>query len=433
VNTGAEANAFTDEVTLGLPGSLPVLNREAITLALRLGLAFGCEVAPRSEFDRKHYFYPDLPRNFQITQERSPLLLGGAIEFGDQERVSIIRCHVEEDAGRSVHAQGRTRVDFNRAGVGLLEIVTEPTLSRPEDAAAVLASVRELARWLSINEGSLEEGQLRGDANVSLVGGARVELKNLNTIRGVARAVAGEIERQRGIVESGGQVLRETRGWDADRGVSFTQRDKEDVVDYRFLPEPDLGSLLVGPEWVDEVRSKMPELPSAFRARWRGQGMTEEAARVLTERRERAMWVEELVDAGAPADEVGRWASGELLHRARERGVDLPGLPWPARELARLLREVSRGERSHAVARELLAEGELAAALASHPPQPPEVVDEVALEAFLARHPEQVAHYRRGKTGLLGWFVAEARRSLPGSSDPATLADALRRLLSGDD
>ena len=244
VDTSATPNSMTDPVTLGLPGTLPALNREAIALALRLGVAFGCDVASRSEFDRKHYFYPDLPRNYQITQERLPLLRGGAVPFGPDQAVPLIRCHVEEDAGRSVHVEGRTRVDFNRAGVGLLEVVTEPALHDPADAAAVLGAVREVARWLGVNEGSLEEGQLRCDANVSLGAddgrqGARVELKNLNSIRGVARAITSEIERQRDLLLAGEEVVPQTRGWDADRGESFAQRSKD--IFYRHLGLEMLG------------------------------------------------------------------------------------------------------------------------------------------------------------------------------------------------
>jgi aspartyl-tRNA(Asn)/glutamyl-tRNA(Gln) amidotransferase subunit B len=430
-DTRAEPNALTDPVTLGLPGTLPALNREAVTLALRLGLAFGCEVSRRSEFDRKHYFYPDLPRNYQITQERRPLLTGGSI--GDAIAVPLARCHLEEDAGRSTHVEGRTRVDFNRAGVGLLEIVTEPALSDPAEAGAVLSSVRELARWLDVNEGSLEEGQIRCDANVSLEGGARVELKNLNSIRGVSRALASEIERQRAVVAHGGTVSFETRGWDADRGESYVQRSKEGFVDYRFLPEPDLGPLLVDARWVEGVRRWMPELPAAVRRRWRDAGMAGEACRVLSASRDRAAWVEFLLDAGAPAVQLGRWGAGELLRRARDQGTDLSGLPYSARDLANLLGQVDRGIRSHSEARELLDASDLARGLQTAPPAVPESIDEEALLQMLARHPGQVAHYRAGKTGLLGWFVGEARRSLAGSPDPAALAASLRRLLSGDD
>jgi aspartyl-tRNA(Asn)/glutamyl-tRNA(Gln) amidotransferase subunit B len=437
-DTSAAPNSFTDPVTLGLPGTLPVPNREAVALALRLGVAFGCRVARRSEFDRKHYFYPDLPRNFQITQERQPLLSGGAIPVADGEDVALIRCHLEEDAGRSIHAEGRTRVDFNRAGVGLLEIVTEPVLHAPDEAAAALTSVRELVRWLGVSAGNLEEGQIRCDANVSLAGhGARVELKNLNSISGVARAIAGEIRRQRDLVDAGEEVVPQTRGWDDERGRSFAQRGKEDLVDYRFLPEPDLGCLVVDAAWVEEVRRDLPELPGAVRARWCAAGMGAEAADVLSANRDRARWADAMLDAGAPADALGRWGAAELLRRARDRGVDLDRLPWAVSALAGLIAEAARGGYGHSVAREMLdaaADGAaLEALMRARPPGTGPDVDEMALRALLARYPDQVAHYRSGKTGLLGWFVAEARKSLPGSADPATLAERLRRLLSGDD
>jgi aspartyl-tRNA(Asn)/glutamyl-tRNA(Gln) amidotransferase subunit B len=432
-DTDARPNAFTDPVTLGLPGTLPVLNREAVTLALRLGLAFGCDLEQRSEFDRKHYFYPDLPRNFQITQERKPLLNGGAIRYGHQDQLPLIRCHIEEDAGRSVHLDGRTRVDFNRAGVGLLEIVTKPALTKPEQASAVLGRVRELARWLGVNDGSLEKGQIRCDANVSLAGGARVEIKNLNSIRGVARALAAEIERQKDLVARGEPVVPQTRGWDADRGETFAQRGKEGVVDYRFLPEPDLGPLVVDAVWVESVTRAMPELPEAVRRRWCAAGMEPAASIVLSSSRSRAIWVDRLLEAGAPAEELGRWGTGELLRRARDLDADLAALPWSAQDLAMLIQQVGRGDRSHASARDLLDAPDLAESLRDQPPRTPEPVDERLLREMLAAHPDQVAHYRSGKTGLLGWFVAEARRSLPGSPDPVALATTLRRLLSGDD
>jgi aspartyl-tRNA(Asn)/glutamyl-tRNA(Gln) amidotransferase subunit B len=427
-DTSAAPNAATDPITLGLPGTLPTINERAVELAVLFGAVLGGEINRRSEFDRKHYFYPDLPRNYQITQQRAPLVRGGRIpyEFGGGDRtLELIRCHLEEDAGRSVHRDGRTLVDFNRAGVGLLEIVTQPDLREPDEAAAVLRSLRELVRWYGVNEGSLEEGQIRCDANVSLTregrDGARVELKNLNSVRGVARAIEAELRRQESMLAAGEQVTAETRGWNAESGRSFAQRGKEGTADYRFLPEPDLGPLLVEPDEIPDPG----ERPSATRARWRRAGMSAEAARILSDGRSRADWCDTLLGEGAPAGELGRWASGELLHRARDLGGDLLDLPWSAKALADLLADVESGRRTVSAARDLLDRvgvSDLGAAIGGTPAQPPEPVNEAALRDLLARHPEQVAHYRGGKT-----------RTPSLTNDPAALAAALRRLLSRDD
>ena len=443
-DTTTPPNHLTDPVTLGLPGTLPVLNRAAVDLALRVGEALDGEIARQSRFDRKHYFYPDLPRNFQITQDREPLIRGGRVlyEIDDELRsLKLIRCHLEEDAGRSVHAGGRTRVDFNRAGVGLLEIVTEPQLHEPREAAAVVDALRELVRWLGVSRGDLEEGHMRCDANISLSEdstgktGARVELKNLNSIRGVARALESEIARQRAVVESGAVVQAQSRGWDGKRGMSFALRGKEATVDYRFMPEPDLGPLVVDDSMLETARSAVGELPLATRVRWRAAGMDGEPARVLSSSSARVQWCDQLLRRGAPAGELGRWASGDLLHRARSAGLDLPQLPWSVEALVELIGDAAARRRSVAEARALLDEagsGDLEAVLLAHPSGEGEPIDEALLRGLLDSHFEQVEQYRAGKTGLLGWFVAEARRQWPQYRDPASLASALRRLLSGD-
>lgn len=444
-DTATAANHLTDPVSLGLPGTLPTLNRAAVELGLRLAVALDAEIASQSRFVRKHYFYPDLPRNFQITQEEFPLARGGRLRFdldGRVDSVRIARAHLEEDAGRTAHRDGRTLVDFNRAGTGLLEIVTEPEMHDPREAAAAIAALRELARWLEVSEGELEEGHLRCDANVSLADpstgepGARVELKNLNSVRGVARALESEIDRQRELIEAGRVVTRQTRGWDEDRGESFALRTKEDVVDYCFLDEPDLGRLVIEPSMLQAVRDGVGELPQDVRARWVSSGMDPGAARILCTGRRRAAWCDAVLRSGAPADTLGVWASGELLRRAREQGVATEDLPWSPGALATLLAENRSGLRSTAEARQLLDEardGDLESALLASPAGRSDPVDENDLRALLARYPEQVAHYRAGKLGLLGWFVAEFRRGNPDHSDPAAVAEILRRLLTRDD
>jgi aspartyl-tRNA(Asn)/glutamyl-tRNA(Gln) amidotransferase subunit B len=442
-DTSVAPNHLTDPVTLGLPGTLPVLNRRAVELGVRMGLALDGIIAPESRFDRKHYFYPDLPRNFQITQHGHPLVTGGRIEFetgGRRRELPLIQCHLEDDAARSVHGHAETRVDGNRAGVALLEIVTEPALHDPADAAAAVDAVRELARWLGCGEANLEEGQMRCDANVSLEDresdrvSARVELKNLNSIRGVARALETEIGRLGRDLEAGSAGRAQTRGWDAERGRSYAQRGKEEVVDYRFLPEPDLGPLRLDPAWIEARRDELPELPVPLRRRWRRSGMRDEAARVLSASRERARWVDSILEHGVPAEFLGNWASTDLLRRARERQVDLDGLPWERDELVRLMLEVAESRRGMAEARGLLdesAEGDLAAARQRARLQAD--VAELDLAGLFAEFPEQVAAYRAGKRGLLGWFVARAKDRWPEAKDPAELAAAIRRALDGEE
>jgi aspartyl-tRNA(Asn)/glutamyl-tRNA(Gln) amidotransferase subunit B len=444
-DTSAPPNHVTDPVTLGLPGTLPVLNRRAVELALRVGVALEGEIARESRFDRKHYFYPDLPRNFQITQDRDPLIRGGRVLYeidGQVRSLKLMRCHLEEDAGRSVHADGRTRVDFNRAGVGLLEIVTEPELHEACEAAAVVRALRELVRWIGVSHGDLEEGHMRCDANISLrddstaMSGARVELKNLNSIHGVARALESEIVRQQALYASGAVVHAQTRGWDGDRGASFAQRGKEDTVDYRFMPEPDLGALVVDDSMLEDARLAVGELPLATRVRWCAAGMDAESARILSSSSDRVEWCDRFLRHGIPVTEFGHWASGDLLHRARSAGVDLPQLPWSVEALIELIGDAATRRRSVSEARDLLDEagsGDLEPVLLAHPAAEDEPIDEALLRGLLARHPGQVEQYRAGKLGLLGWFVAEARKQWPQHRNPATLASALRRLLSGDD
>jgi aspartyl-tRNA(Asn)/glutamyl-tRNA(Gln) amidotransferase subunit B len=444
-DTSVPPNQLTDPVTLGLPGTLPVLNRRAVELALRVGVALDGEIARQSRFDRKHYFYPDLPRNFQITQDREPLIRGGRVLYeidGEVRSLKLTRCHLEEDAGRSVHADSRTRVDFNRAGVGLLEIVTEPELHEAREAVAVVDALRELVRWIGVSHGELEQGHMRCDANISLrdesrgMTGARVELKNLNSIRGVGRALESEIARQKELRASGAIVQAQTRGWDADRGTSFAQRGKEATADYRFMPEPDLGPLVVDESMLEDAQLAVGELPLATRLRWRAAGMDAESARVLSSSSARVEWCDRFLCHGVPVAEFGRWASGDLLHRARSAGLELPQLPWSVEALVELIGDAAARRRSVSEARVLLDEagaGDLEAVLLAHPAGGDEPIDEALLRGLLERHREQVEQYRGGKQGVLGWFVAEARRQWPHYRDPASLASTLRRLLSGND
>jgi aspartyl-tRNA(Asn)/glutamyl-tRNA(Gln) amidotransferase subunit B len=446
---GAEPNTLVCPVCLGLPGALPVLNEAAVGLALRLGVALGCTVRRRSVFARKNYFYPDLPKNYQISQYDEPLLTGGELAIGSAQTpraVALHRVHLEEDAGKSFHPEGpdaprETRVDFNRSGVPLVEMVTEPELRSPEEAYVFLTRFRQLARVLGVTDGDMEKGSLRCDANVSLrpAGaadlGVKTEIKNLNSIRGVERGLAAEIRRQTALLDGGGRVEQCTLLYDADRDALAVMRSKEFAHDYRYFPEPDLPPLVIREAEIERARRELPELPAARQARLAASyGLPPYDAEVLVADYPVADYFEALVGSGVTAKTASNWVMGEVLRALKERGWELSdyAVRVPAARLAELVALQGRGLVSGNLAKEvferMLDEPGSPESLAvrhglvqeSDPGVLEPLVDEV-----LAKHPDAVREFLAGKEKAFGFLVGQLMRATGGRADPK----AARRLL----
>jgi aspartyl-tRNA(Asn)/glutamyl-tRNA(Gln) amidotransferase subunit B len=450
---GAPPNTLVCPVCLGLPGALPVLNRQAVSLALRAAVATGSTVHPVSVFERKNYFYPDLPKGYQISQYARPLATGGAVPVetpGGAREVRLARIHVEEDAGKLLHegfpwSRESSGVDLNRAGVPLIEIVTEPDLRGPEEAQAWLAELRAILVYAGVSDGSMEEGSLRCDANVSVrrrgeaAMGTRTEIKNLNSFRHVARALEHEVARQAAVLEAGGEVVQETLLWDAVRGETVSMRSKEEAHDYRYFPEPDLPPLVVPPEWVEEARRSLPELPAARRRRFVGEhALPAYDAGVLTQERDLADYFEAAAKASGNAKAVSNWVMTEVLRKLKDDDRPLASSPVSPAALASLVRLVDAGTVSGKTAKDVFERmwttGEEAAAIVEREGLT-QVSDEQALAAVVAEvvasSPGQAASYRGGKTAALGWFVGQVMQRTGGRANPRRVNELLRRALEG--
>jgi aspartyl-tRNA(Asn)/glutamyl-tRNA(Gln) amidotransferase subunit B len=456
VRVGEPPNSDTCPVCLGFPGTLPVLNRHAVTLALRLASAVGAEIHRDSRFARKHYFYPDLPKGYQITQYDRPFSTGGKIEIdtaSGPRAIRLVRVHLEEDAGKSLHdtpyaevPPTETLVDWNRAGVPLIEIVGEPDIRTPEEAAAYLTELRRLLRYTGVSDGDMEKGNLRCDANVSIrlsetaPFGTRVEIKNLNSIRFVAKALEHEIGRQAAAVARGERIALETRLWDAAAGRTVAMRGKEEAHDYRYFPEPDLGALIVDDAWIAEAVSGMPELPRARRARLAEEhGIAPADAETLISTRELADYFERVIAAGAPARLAANWVTGELLRWMKERkhsAEEALSFAVSPERLAGLLRLLDAGQISAASAKEALEAMMDSAAGAEDIVKEKGLgkrsdagaLDGIVVE-IVSANPSQAALYRSGKTQTFGWFVGQVMKKTGGRFDPALVRAALEAVL----
>ena len=454
---GAPPNTHVCPTCLGLPGALPVLNAEAARMAVKAALALDCSIRPKSRFARKNYFYPDLPKGYQISQFDEPFSDHGHLDIaiggeGDAapttKRARILRIHMEEDAGKNVHDAGsESVVDLNRAGVPLVEIVGEPDLSSPQEAAEYLRTLREILVFLGINDGNLEEGSFRCDANVSIkpVGetklGTRVELKNINSFKFVEKAIASEIERQREILEGGGRIVQETRGWDEKTGTTHSLRSKETAQDYRYFPEPDLPPVVLDEVFVARARAELPELPRVKRDRFIAElGLTPYAAQVLTQHPRIAAFFEEAatlhLDA-AHASRVANFIQSEVLRDVTTQGLKA-SIPITARQLSDLLRLVDTGKISGKQAKELYAAmrgkgpdvraASLVADLGMAQVTDPKAIEEVCAK-IIADNPKQAEQLRAGKTALFGFFVGQVMKVTKGSANPQLVNDTLKRLL----
>lgn len=449
---GAEPNTQACLIDLGFPGVLPVLNAEVVNMAIRLGLGINAEISRRSVFARKNYFYPDLPKGYQISQYELPIVGKGgyidiSLEDGSTKRIYITRAHLEEDAGKSLHEdfQGQSGIDLNRAGTPLLEIVSEPDMRSAKEAIAYLKALHSLVRYLEICDGNMQEGSFRCDANVSVRRkgeskfGTRAELKNLNSFRFIERAINYEVERQIALIESGGKVIQETRLYDPNKNETRPMRGKEEANDYRYFPDPDLLPLIITDAEIESVRAQLPELPAQKRLRFMEQfGLTSYDATILVSTRAMADYYEVVVkESGNQPKLAANWVTGELLAALNKADIDIADSPVSAKQLGLLIQRISDNTISGKIAKtifESLWNGESDVDHIIEKQGLKQVTDTGAIESLvdkiIAANPQQVADYRGGKDKLFGYFVGQAMKESGGKLNPQQLNDLLKKKLS---
>jgi aspartyl-tRNA(Asn)/glutamyl-tRNA(Gln) amidotransferase subunit B len=448
---GAEPNTHTCPVCTGLPGSLPVPNRKVVEYTIRAALATHCKIAPHSQFARKNYFYPDLPKGYQISQYELPLATGGYVEIqadGQKKRIGLIRIHLEEDAGKLLHDLSSDRgaasyVDFNRTGVPLIEIVSAPDIHTSEEAGTYLRKLRAILMFLDICDGNMEEGSFRCDANISLrpkgqkAFGVKTELKNMNSFRNVQKALDYEIRRQTALLDQGGKIVQETRLWDAARGATASMRGKEEAHDYRYFPDPDLVPLAIDPLWVEKIRSGLPELPDDKKERFvRDYGIPEYDAEILTSSKALANYYEECLRSYAKPKIVSNWIMSELLRELKGDEREIEQCPAPAGNLSEMLRMIEEGVISGKIAKSVFEE------MYRTGKKAPEVVKEKGwvqvtdsskiekiVDQVLAGNPGEVEAYRKGKDKLFGFFVGQVMKATQGKANPQMVNQLLKKKL----
>jgi len=449
---GAEPNTQASPIDLGMPGMLPVLNVDAVKKAVTFGLSVGAKIADRSVFARKHYFYPDLPKGYQISQYELPIVFDGhmdiELEDGSTKRIGITRAHLEEDAGKSVHEgfQKSSGIDLNRAGTPLIEIVSEPDLRTAAEAVAYLKKLHQLVVYLGICDGNMQEGSFRCDANVSVrkLGapkfGTRTETKNVNSFRYVEKAIEYEIERQIEVIEAGGTIRQETRLFNPDTGETKAMRSKEDANDYRYFPDPDLLPVVCSPEYIDAIKASLPELPEAKRARFVAEfGLSDYDAKTLTSSRELASYYEAVVAAsGAEPKLCANWVATDLLGALNKMSKGIEESPISAEAFAALLKRIADKTINGKIAKdvfEAMVAGEGTADDIIKAKGLVQVTDEsaiiAAIDDVIAKNPQQLADYRGGKDKLYGFFVGQAMKATQGKANPDTLNRLLKERLSG--
>ncbi len=445
---GHEPNTETGPVTLALPGVLPVLNKECVNMAILTGLALNSKIPSRCKFDRKQYFYPDLPKGYQISQYDEPICLGGWVQISNK-KIGITRAHLEEDAGKLVHAgasglygSSYSLVDLNRAGTPLLEIVSEPDMRSAQEAREYVENLRNILRYIGVCDGNLEEGSMRADANISIrpIGqkefGTRAEIKNVNSFRSLVRAIEYEFIRQAEILEEGGKVIQETRLWDDNSGTTSSMRGKEDAHDYRYFPEPDLMPLEISKEWIDEIKAKMPELPHQKLERYQNIGLSEYDANVLVNQQEMALYFDKLLEKGADAKTASNFLTGEVAAFLKEEKIQIQDSKLSIDNFVKLLDLLKKGTISNNIAKSLIVEilktGEDAQALVEK--KGLSVISDEAsilpiIQKIIASNPEQVAAYKGGKDKLFGFFVGQAMKETKGRANPQLLNKLLKQEL----
>ncbi|MFO7965188.1 MAG: Asp-tRNA(Asn)/Glu-tRNA(Gln) amidotransferase subunit GatB [Desulfobacterales bacterium] len=442
---GAPPNTHVCPVCLGMPGVLPMLNRQVAAFAVRMALATNCTIASESRFARKNYFYPDLPKGYQISQYELPVAEHGFIDIevnGNAQRIGITRIHMEEDAGKLTHDPDRpfSRVDYNRAGVPLIEIVSEPDIRSPEAAGAYLRKLRAILRYLDICDGNMEEGSFRCDANISIRPeeqsrfGIRSEIKNLNSFKHVEKALLYEIERQKDVIRDGGEVIQETRLWNPDTHRTDSMRGKEEAHDYRYFPEPDLLPLVISSAWVAELKKTLPELPDEKKSRFKLEyGLPAYDAELLTSSKELADYFEDCVGHLNDAKQVSNWIMGPLLGRLHAQGKEIEQSPVSARHLAELLDLINEDIISGKIAKTVFDE------MAATGKAPRKIVEEKGLvqvtdvsaieeviDEVIAENQAQVEQYRQGKTKVMGYFVGRVMRKTKGKANPKIVNQVLK-------
>ena len=445
---GNEQNSQTSAITLGMPGVLPVLNKECVNMGIKLGLALNCDIPERCKFDRKQYFYPDLPKGYQISQYDEPICVNGHIDINGK-RIGITRAHLEEDAGKLVHVGSDgiagsqySLVDLNRAGTPLLEIVSEPDMRSSEEAKNYMEELRNIVRYIGVCDGNLEEGSIRCDANISIMPkgskefGTRAEIKNVNSFRALQRAIEYEIDRQIELVEDGEEVIQETRLWDDNEGVTKSMRGKEDAHDYRYFPEPDLMPLSISREWVEDVRKTLPELPNQKRERYMSLGLSEYDASVIVEQMESALFFDKVLELGADAKLAVNFMMGPIAAYLKEDHITIVDTKLTPENLAELLGLISKNTISNNIGKQIIVDMMKDGTSAS------KIVEEKGLsqitdvnairkmvEDVVNNSPAQVEQYKSGKTNLFGYFVGQVMKATKGKANPQTVNEILRELL----
>ncbi len=443
---GAPPNTHVCPVCMGMPGVLPVLNKKVVEYAIKLGLALNCRINKFSRFARKNYFYPDLPKGYQISQYELPILEGGAVEIfinGGYKKIALERIHMEEDAGKTVHKPDGSYVDFNRAGVPLLEIVSKPVMHTPEEAAEYLKSLRRIVRYLGICDGNMEEGSLRCDANVSvrIKGedrlGTKTELKNMNSFKHVEKALEYEIERQIDVLKEGGKVIQQTRLWDEKSGITKPMRSKEESFEYRYFPDPDLVPLIIDDKWIDDVRKTLPELPKEKLERFIEEyGIKPEDARVLVEERELAEYFERAAKESKEPQSVANWILSELLGYLNRDGKEIKDTLIKPEQIGKLVELVEKGIISGKIAKTVFKE------MYNSGDDPEKIVKEKGLiqitdrgeieklvEEVLESNPKAVEQYKAGKKNTIGFFVGQIMKKTKGKANPKIVNELLVKKL----
>lgn len=445
---GQEPNSLTSPITIGMPGVLPVLNKECVNMGILTGLALNCEIPSRCKFDRKQYFYPDLPKGYQISQYDEPICVNGHLDINGK-RIGITRAHLEEDAGKLVHAGANglagstySLVDLNRAGTPLLEIVSEPDMRSSEEAKNYMEELRNIVRYIGVCDGNLEEGSMRCDANISIMPkgskefGTRAEIKNVNSFAALQRAIEYEIERQIEIVEEGGQVVQETRLWDDNARETRSMRGKEDAHDYRYFPEPDLMPLEISREWVEKIKSEMPELPSQKRARYQEIGLSEYDASVIVEQMGLALFFDKVLELGANPKTAVNFIMGEIAAFLKEDHIEITDTKLTPENLAELIALIEKGTISNNIGKqiiiEMLKDGTKASVIVEKKGLS-QISDEGAIKELVQKvvdaHPNEVEAYKNGKTNLLGFFVGQIMKETKGRANPKTVNQLLREII----
>ena len=447
--SGKEPNSLTDPVTLGLPGCLPVLNKRVVDFAIKLGLATDCQIQSESVFARKHYFYPDLPKGYQISQYDKPICLNGKLEIRTSrgiKTIGITRIHLEEDAGKNIHSEtsGVSLVDLNRAGVPLVEIVSEPDIRSAEEAGAYMRQLRQIVRYLDICDGNMEEGSLRCDANVSLRKfgeeefGIKVEIKNLNSFRFVEKALAYEITRQGTMLDQGEKIIQETRLWDDLKGLTRSMRSKEYAQDYRYFPDPDLLPLHIDKQWISRIRDTLPELPSQAFYRFKQMyGLDDYYSELLTEEKITARYYDQAVSRHNNPQVIANWITTELFGRLNKEGLDMEKCPVSPENLGSLVDLIDQGVISGKIAKNVFDE------MFSSGASPESIVSsrglrqisdtdylEAIADEIIAANLDQVAKYKEGKTKVFGFFVGQVMQKTAGKANPKLINEILLKKLS---